>query len=146
MSWSPQAGRGWYPDPPNPSRLRYWTGGRWTNRTRPAVPDIEGARPSTTTYVAAVSAVLSVAMSIPFGLSGDPEPGFDFASQPGSGLWLLALPLAVASLFLARQARRRELERRSSAGRALSTIVWWSAVVAVCVTFLPVCAILGSGL
>jgi len=90
--------------------------------------------------------VLSVAMSIPFGLSGDPEPGFDFASQPGSGLWLLALPLAVASLFLARQARRRELERRSSAGRALSTIVWWSAVVAVCVTFLPVCAILGSGL
>ena len=84
-------------------------------------------------------------MSIPI-FFADPEPGFDLSSQPVSGLWLSAMPLAVASLLLASLARRRELERRSSAGRALSTFARQSAVVAICVVAFPACVMVGAGL
>jgi hypothetical protein len=48
---SSKSGRGWYPDPEDPSRLRHWNGRSWSTRTRPQtkprLPDIGGSRPGT---------------------------------------------------------------------------------------------------
>jgi Protein of unknown function (DUF2510) len=41
---SPTEGRGWYPDPQDPSRLRHWNGRSWSERTTPRDrPDKAGA-------------------------------------------------------------------------------------------------------
>lgn len=161
MSMSPSGGRGWYPDPEDPSRLRHWDGKAWGTETRLqppepmpppspesaiAEPDIPGRRAGPLTYVAVVLAPLAVAMSIPFAVSFDGLPSTDAATVPGYALWQSAFFVAAVSLVLGVAARRKERERRSRKGRVLSNIAFWTAVVAVCTWFLDYCSVAGSGL
>jgi Protein of unknown function (DUF2510) len=143
---SPTDGRGWYPDPQDASRLRYWNRYRWTKRTRPNLPDIHGLRPSPTTFVAPILASLAVALSVPFMYSYDGLPSTDPASVRGFALWLWAIVVVVASMFLAVRARRTEHERRSRAGRILAAVGYWLAISALIVWLLGACAMVGSGL
>lgn len=47
---------GWYPDPSDPSRTRWWDGTQWTDHTPPAAPTAPAA-PAYATYPAAPTAV-----------------------------------------------------------------------------------------
>jgi Protein of unknown function (DUF2510) len=141
-----KAAAGWYPDPQDASRLRYWNRSRWTKRTRPNLPDLDGLRPSPTTFVAPILALVAVAMSIPFMNSYDGQPSTDPATVNGYTLWLWAIVVTAVSMFLAVRARRTERERRSRAGRALSAVGYWLAVSALIVLLLGVCAMVGSDL
>src|SRR5690606_25447855 len=38
MTKAPTAPAGWYPDPDDPNRYRFWTGTRWTDDRRPTMP------------------------------------------------------------------------------------------------------------
>jgi hypothetical protein len=141
-----KAAAGWYPDPQDASRLRYWNRYRWTKRTRPNLPDLDGLRPSPATFAAPVLALLAVALSIPFMYSYDALPSTDPALVRGFTLWLCAIVVAVVSVFLAVRARRRERERRSRAGRALSAIGYWLAISALVIWLLDVCGLVGASL
>lgn len=43
MSSQPLAPFGWYPDPADSSRMRWWDGQRWTDRTEYPRPELQPA-------------------------------------------------------------------------------------------------------
>jgi len=141
-----KASAGWYPDPQDASRLRYWNRYRWTKRTRPNLADIHGLRPSPTTFVAPILALLALVLSIPFMYSYDGLPSTDPASVRGFTLWLWAIVVAIVSVFLAVRARRTERGRGSSGGRAISAVGYWLAVSALVIWLLGFCGLVGASL
>ena len=82
---------GWYPDPSEPSVLRYWDGGQWTHHLQPAAPAIEAAsNPSWLTNRTAIGAVVGLLVlatigSVVFGGS-DSDSGGAAASSDADAM------------------------------------------------------------
>jgi resuscitation-promoting factor RpfB len=97
---------GWYPDPSDPQRVRYWDGGNWSGSSRPAFPS-------------ATAGVLESSASSPA-----PRPWWQtwFAIVPGL---LLCLPLGLVGLW-----------RRQGTSRVAKTVVTAGTVLLLSIGFL----------
>jgi hypothetical protein len=96
MSHAPAASTppaGWYPDPIEPSVLRYWDGAGWTHHLQPAPQPIEtAARPGwltnrTALFVVIGLIVLATVAFLAFGGSDDAGSATGGATAPITGIW-----------------------------------------------------------
>ena len=140
---------GWYQDPNDPARQRFWNGKTWSGAVRPLrEPDIEGRWPAGVTFAALFLVTVAWAMQIPILL----KTVSAFSAPPGqelallSDLWFLAFLVGVTSFVLALVSRSKERGHRSRSGRRCAAAALALAIVGACVSSIPVLLQAGTGL